>query len=591
MFGRLLVAATRVLATGLIVVPGLVPGFLASVSLTSTPATAGGVSRQRQALLVANAVYPDSDAALATPPGDLRLLAEELKRKGFAVETGENLDKAALQAAIDRFVRKVETGAVALVYFAGYGIQAGRRNYLVPVDARIWSEPDVQRDGIALDTVLADLDRRGAGARILILDAARRNPFERRFRSFSAGLAEPKPGPRTLELQSAAPGSVLVETRAATSPFATELVRQIAVPEASAEQALAATAEAVARASRNQQKPALIAGTTEPFGFDPAWVRPAAPMAKLEDRPAPAARPPEVQPKEGAAKEGSSKESPAKDKAAKPTATLQDKDIDAMVAAEEETAREFNAAMAKGTKGALEGFLKRHPSGPLAKTARAELARVEGTARPPREAEKPVAVAPPPPPAPAPAAEPAPSVPSPPVPWRSPPKTYSMAELQRKASLDARITRNPRDATAFYERGQFHAQRDDYPAAIADFDQAIRLEPSSPEALNNRCWVRAINNDLRKALSDCNDALKLKPGFVDALDSRGFVNLKADALQAAIQDYDAALRLAPTHSSSLYGRGIARSRLGQSAQANDDLTRALALNPMIDKDFAQYGLR
>lgn len=566
---RLFLATTGCLLTGWMMVFG------------ALAAEAAGVTRVRNALLIGNAAYPDSDAALATPIGDVRLLAEELKRKGFAVEAGEDLTKERMQATVDRFLRKVEPGSVAFVFFGGYSIQVGRKNYLVPVDARIWSESDVLRDGIALDAIVADLDTRGSGARLVVLDASRRNPFERRFRSFSAGLAEIKAAPGLLALSSAAAGSVLADVRATTSPFVAELVKQIANPDLGAVQAFTATRDAVSRDTRSQQVPALVSGLDDGFAFDPNRVKSSAPPARAENKPA-----------------------PQKADATKPTAppadtASGDDDVDAMIKAEEETARDFNAVMAKGTKSALEGFLKRHPTGALPNVARTELARLDPSAKPapperpapqPDMAMKPATPAAPPlPPVTSIEAE-APSTAAS-APWRSPPKTYSMAELQRKASLDARINRNPRDATAFYERGQFHAQRDDYPSAIADFDQAIRLDPKSPEALNNRCWVRAISSELQKALSDCNAALKLRPGFIDALDSRGFVNLKSGSLQAAISDYDTALRFSPTHSSALYGRGIARSRLGQSAQANDDLTRALALNPMIDKDFAQYGLR
>ena len=78
---------------------------------------------------------------------------------------------------------------MALVFFSGYGIQSSRQSYMVPVDAQIWTEADVRRDGFSLETVLNELNGRGAGVKIALLDASRRNPFERRFRSFSAGLA------------------------------------------------------------------------------------------------------------------------------------------------------------------------------------------------------------------------------------------------------------------------------------------------------------------------------------------------------------------------------------------------------------------
>ncbi|MCJ2043890.1 caspase family protein [Methylobacterium sp. J-078] len=537
-------------------------------------AEAGSFSNARNALLIGNATYPDSDAALATPLGDVKALGDALRAKGFTVVTGENLPRERMQAAIDGFVRKVEPGSVALVFFSGYGIQVARKNYMVPVDARIWSEADVLRDGIGVDALMAELDRKGAGTRVVVLDASRRNPFERRFRSFSTGLAEMKTGPGLLGLYSAAPGSVVNEVSTAQSPFVTELVRQIGVSENSAVQAFTATREALSRDSRGQQVPALSAEAGESFAFDPARAKS---EAKAEVRPEP-----KPEPTQKSARVEDKPAPPRPDAGKLPSQSTADaaaaKEIDDLVAAEEATARAFNRANAAGTRKAYEEFLSQHPAGTLASVARAEIARLdEARDKAPKSTT--------------PAVPPAAPPTTKDTAWHTPPKPYSPAELQRKTSLDARIARSAKDPAAYYERGQFHAQRDDYSAALADFDQAIRLDPKNPEALNNRCWVRAITNDLSRALADCNQALTLRPNFVDALDSRGFVNLKSGALQAAISDYDAALAQSPTHSSALYGRGIARSRLGQRSQATEDLTGALALNPMIDKDFAQYGLR
>ena len=99
------------------------------------------------------------------------------------------LGKEAMQRAIDAFTAKIKSGTAALIYFNGFGIQAGRQTYLIPVGAQIWTEADVRRDGISIDAVLAELHRKGAQVKIVILDASRRNPFERRFRTSAAGLA------------------------------------------------------------------------------------------------------------------------------------------------------------------------------------------------------------------------------------------------------------------------------------------------------------------------------------------------------------------------------------------------------------------
>lgn len=146
-------------------------------------------SAPRVALVIGNSKYPDADKPLSQAVGEARELADELKRAGFDAELGEDLSGDAMRRAFDRLYQRTKPGAAALVFFSGFGIQSGRQSYLIPVDAQIWTEPDVRRDGIALESVLNELNSRGASVKIALVDASRRNPFERRFRSFSAGLA------------------------------------------------------------------------------------------------------------------------------------------------------------------------------------------------------------------------------------------------------------------------------------------------------------------------------------------------------------------------------------------------------------------
>ena len=614
----------------------LASAFLLAV-LAFLPSALQAATSGRAALIIANAAYPDSEAVLPTPIADGRALAEALKAKGFTVETVENASKEAMQTAIDRFQRGLEADGIALVFFSGYGIQVGRKNYLIPVDARIWSEADVTRDGIGLDGLLDGLTKSRVGIRTLVLDASRRNPFERRFRSFSQGLAAIPAAPGTLILSSTAPGGVVNEGGATRSPFVTELVQQIGVLDQTADRAFAATAEAIARRVRGQS-PALAVNLEETFSFDPD--RPRTLVRRKPDEAAEQAAKDQAA-KDQAAKDQAAKDQAAKDQAAKDARSREQAAKDQAVkdqaardqvardqAAKDQAARDqaardkaardqatrdqaardqaqrdaraaeraFESARSQGTKAAYQDFLAAHPGSPLADRARTEIVRIEGEERQAAadferaetagtqvayqdfldkhptgtQAER----------------------------ARNALDRLSRAadrrqdeERQRLASLDQRIASNPRDEAAYYERGQFHAQRGDAAAAIRDFDQTIRLNPTSPEAFNNRCWMRAIANDLQRALSDCNQALKLRPGFVDALDSRGLVNLKAGALRAAVSDYDTLLRADGQHAAALYGRGLARLRLGERSLAEKDMAGAMELNPQIDKEFAGYGIR
>jgi uncharacterized caspase-like protein len=103
----------------------------------------------REALVIANANYPDASTPLPTAIADARGLAEELRRSGFRVDLKEDLGKGDLQRTIEAFTGKIRNGTVALFYFSGYGIQVARQTYLMPVNAQVWTEPEVRRDGIS----------------------------------------------------------------------------------------------------------------------------------------------------------------------------------------------------------------------------------------------------------------------------------------------------------------------------------------------------------------------------------------------------------------------------------------------------------
>ena len=112
-----------------------------------------------------------------------------------------------MRAAIERFYGKIKPDSTALIFFGGYGIQSNRQTYIIPVNAQIWTEADVRRDGFSLDSILAEMNSKGARVKIAILDASRRNPFERRFRSVPAGLAPVIAPTNTAVMYAAAPST------------------------------------------------------------------------------------------------------------------------------------------------------------------------------------------------------------------------------------------------------------------------------------------------------------------------------------------------------------------------------------------------
>jgi Flp pilus assembly protein TadD len=248
--------------------------------------TSAANAADRFALVIGNAKYPDADAPLKEPVNDARSIADELKRDGFTVEMGENLTGDGMRKAFDRMYGHIKPGSVALIFFSGYGVQSNRQSFMIPVDAQIWTEADVRRDGVSLETILGEINNRGAGVKIALIDASRRNPYERRFRSFSAGLAPVIAPNGTLVMYSAALSSVISDNGGDHSLFVQELLKEIRVPDLMAEETLNRTRVGVTRASRSEQVPWISSSLAEDFSFIPG----ARPVASVPQQPA--AQPP-----------------------------------------------------------------------------------------------------------------------------------------------------------------------------------------------------------------------------------------------------------------------------------------------------------
>jgi tetratricopeptide (TPR) repeat protein len=163
------------------------------------------------------------------------------------------------------------------------------------------------------------------------------------------------------------------------------------------------------------------------------------------------------------------------------------------------------------------------------------------------------------------------------------------------ADYDQAIRLNPTMALAFDNRGRAYSEKNQFERAIADYDQAIRLNPNFANALHNRCWARVALGDTRGALSDCNESLRLKPQNAGALSTRGFVFLRAGAFDKAVADYEAALQSDPQMAGlrlavALYGRGLAKQKQHDPG-ANRDIAAAKGLIPDIAGQFARYGVQ
>jgi hypothetical protein len=243
--------------------------LLLTALFSMTTAAPSSAAADRYALVIGNAKYPDADTPLKEPVNDARDVANELRREGFDVDFGENLTGAAMHRALSWLYDNIKPGSVALIFFSGFGVQAARQTYMIPVDAQIWTEQDVRRDGLSLESVLGEINDRGAGVKIALIDASRRNPYERRFRSFSAGLAPVIAPNGTLVMYSAALSSVISDDGGSHGMFVQELLKQIRTPGLMAEEALNQTRAAVTRVSHSEQVPWISSSLAEDFAFVP----------------------------------------------------------------------------------------------------------------------------------------------------------------------------------------------------------------------------------------------------------------------------------------------------------------------------------
>ena len=212
--------------------------------------------------MIGNGHYPDATAPLAQPINDARALTAALRAKGFDVDVVEDATKDDMRRAVARLKAKVKQDTVVMLFFGGYGVQAGRESYMIPVDAAIWKEADVRRDGVSIESVLEAMKEKGARAKLVVVDASRRNPYERRFRSYSHGLAPISAPDNALILTSATPGKVADDGKGQYSVLVTELLNNLN-SQSGADSAFNKTRVAISRASDGEQVPPVSSSLLE----------------------------------------------------------------------------------------------------------------------------------------------------------------------------------------------------------------------------------------------------------------------------------------------------------------------------------------
>ena len=157
-------------------------------------------------------------------------MAATLKALGFDVTSGINVNQKDMKRLIREFGLKLKGGGSGLFYYAGHGVQSKGRNYLIPIDADVQSEAEVEDSGVDPNLILNYMDEAQNGLNIVILDACRNNPFARSFRSASEGLAQVDAPTGTLIAYATAPGRIASDGAGQNGLYTSELLKQMRVP-------------------------------------------------------------------------------------------------------------------------------------------------------------------------------------------------------------------------------------------------------------------------------------------------------------------------------------------------------------------------
>jgi len=213
---------------------------------------AEGSQERRVALVVGNAKYETSP--LTNPTNDSADIAAKLKSYGFDVVYRENLKMRQIGSMLREFKTKLAPGATALVFYAGHGLQVRGENYFPTVDADIQSEEDIQNQSIGLKQVMDILEEAKTRTNIVLLDACRNNPFGRKTRSLSRGLASVNAPSGTLIAYSTRPGSV-AEDGSGRNGLYTEQLLKVIDSRKPIEQVLKQLVTSVKASSKGRQEP------------------------------------------------------------------------------------------------------------------------------------------------------------------------------------------------------------------------------------------------------------------------------------------------------------------------------------------------
>lgn len=231
--------------------------LVAALLFGAAPAFAGN----RVALVIANSAYQHAPS-LANPVNDGAVMAKTLKEAGFdVVDSRRDLSALDTRRVLRDFADATRNADIAVVYYAGHGIEVEGSNYLIPVDARLERDTDVYDEALSLDRILVAVEP-AKQLRLVILDACRDNPFGKTMkrtvasRGIGRGLAQLEPtSPNTLVAYSAKAGFTAQDGDGANSPFTVALSKHLTTPGLDVRRAFGFVRDDVLKSTANKQEP------------------------------------------------------------------------------------------------------------------------------------------------------------------------------------------------------------------------------------------------------------------------------------------------------------------------------------------------
>ena len=255
-------------------------------------------AEKRVALVVGNSAYVHANP-LPNPVNDAGDMAKALTEVGFEVILGLDLAKPAFDAKVRDFARALEKADVAVFFYAGHGLQASGRNYLVPVDASLQVERDLDFEAVSVDFVLKqmEIDREGK-TNVVFLDACRDNPLARnlarsmgtRSAAIGQGLAQVQTGVGTFIAYSTQPGNVALDGQGRNSPFTSALTKNLKEPGRNLTSVMIDVRKDVLAATGGKQVPWDHSALTGEFYFQLASAPGTLPRPDADSAPEAAAR-------------------------------------------------------------------------------------------------------------------------------------------------------------------------------------------------------------------------------------------------------------------------------------------------------------